>query len=221
MALPCMSIRARTSGSMSLKGNMSCRSATRDSGAHPWHLDGQTESIMFLTNMSSQIVRVGFRVDVLGKSYFLTKLRLSPHETRTIDIRKLRDAQIADFKGTLLPAAASDRSASDGAVDRFATKSRNCQQLSMWDLSLPELRWFVREPRTPYTWCKFELCVRSDRRVHDLHLSLLFGDNRFVHLDVGQHTRSHGKRGYGDGSIRRRRKHQGKPYRRHFCLRGW
>ena len=58
--------------------------------------------------MSGQIVRVGFRVDVQGNSYFLTKLRLNPHETRTIDIRKLRDAQKPDFKGNLIPASAGD-----------------------------------------------------------------------------------------------------------------
>ncbi len=81
-----------------------------NSGAHPWHLDDQTESILFLTNTSAQMVRFGFRVDALGKSYFLTKLRLNPHETRTIDLRKLRDAQQKDFKGNLIPATASDGS---------------------------------------------------------------------------------------------------------------
>lgn len=81
-------------------------------GAHPWHLDEQTESTLFLTNMSDQTVRMGFRVDVSGSSYFLTKLSLGPHETRSIDIRKLRDAQKPDFKGNLIPAGASDGSVS-------------------------------------------------------------------------------------------------------------
>ena len=82
------------------------------SGAHPWHLDSKTESILFLTNESDQNCRIGFRVDSLGKTYFLTKLTLTPHETRAINVRQLRDAQTADFKGNLIPA-----SASDGSVD--------------------------------------------------------------------------------------------------------
>ncbi len=78
------------------------------SGANPWHLDSNTESIEFLTNDSNQICRIGFRVDTLGQSYFLTKVRLNPHETRAFNLRQLRDAQIPDFKGNLIPANATD-----------------------------------------------------------------------------------------------------------------
>ena len=42
--------------------------------------------------------------------YHLTDLRLQPHETRAIDIRKLRDAQKEDFRGNRIPGAATDGS---------------------------------------------------------------------------------------------------------------
>jgi hypothetical protein len=81
------------------------------SGANPWHLDQDTESILFLTNESGQPARIGFKVTANGgPSYFLTSLLLNPHETRAIDLRKLRDAQKPDFKKNTISAAAADGS---------------------------------------------------------------------------------------------------------------
>jgi hypothetical protein len=81
------------------------------SGANPWHLDDDTESILFLTNESDQIAHFGFRVTGNGSApYYLTKLQLNPHETRAIDIRKLRNAQQPDFRKNLIPAGATDGS---------------------------------------------------------------------------------------------------------------
>ncbi len=81
------------------------------SGANPWHLDDDTESILFLTNESDQLAHFGFKVTANGSApYYLTKLLLNPHETRAIDIRKLRDAQRPDPKGNLIPAGATDGS---------------------------------------------------------------------------------------------------------------
>jgi hypothetical protein len=80
------------------------------SGANPWHLDKNTESILFLTNMSDKPVRIGSKVTANGVHYYLTDLQLNPHETRAIDIRALRDAQKPDLNGSKIPAAATDGS---------------------------------------------------------------------------------------------------------------
>ena len=81
------------------------------SGANPWHLDQDTESILFLTNASDQPAHIGFSVTASGSpTYYLTKLLLNPHETRAIDIRKLRDAQKPDFRKNLIPAGSTDGS---------------------------------------------------------------------------------------------------------------
>jgi len=82
------------------------------SGANPWHLDNQTESMLFLTNASGRVAGIGFAVTAEGVHYYLTKLKLQPHETRVIYLRSLRDAQAADFKGHRIPAAATDGSVS-------------------------------------------------------------------------------------------------------------
>jgi hypothetical protein len=55
-------------------------------------LDPNTESILFLTNESDRPARMGFSVTANGVHYSLTELRLNPHETRVIDLRKLRAA---------------------------------------------------------------------------------------------------------------------------------
>jgi hypothetical protein len=80
------------------------------SGGNPWHLDEETESIQFLTNLGEREVRIGYVVSAAGVNYYLTELKLKPHETRAIDIRKLRDAQQADFKKNKIPADATDGS---------------------------------------------------------------------------------------------------------------
>jgi hypothetical protein len=80
------------------------------SGAHPWHLDNETESILFLTNMSDKEARIGFRIKATSVDYYLTKLKLNPHETRGIDMRQLRDAQQPDFKKNKIPVGATDGS---------------------------------------------------------------------------------------------------------------
>jgi hypothetical protein len=82
------------------------------SGANPWHLDDDTESVLFLTNGSDTPAHIAFKMTANNVSYYLTSLQLSPHETRHIDLRKLRDAQIPDFKGNIIPA-----NATDGAVN--------------------------------------------------------------------------------------------------------
>ena len=74
-------------------------------------MDSDTESILFLTNESSKPARIGFQITANGSGpYFLTKLQLNPHETRVIDLRKLRDAQQPDLRGNTVPASASDGS---------------------------------------------------------------------------------------------------------------
>jgi hypothetical protein len=94
------------------------------SGANPWHLDQNTESILFLTNESNQPVRIGFQVTANGIHYYLTQLKLQPHETRAINIRQLRDAQLADFRKNKIPATATDGSVSWIRLDNVPVMGR-------------------------------------------------------------------------------------------------
>jgi hypothetical protein len=80
------------------------------SGANPWHLDDETESVLFLTNMGDELAPIGFEVTANDVHYYLTELTLQPHETRAVDLRKLRDAQQPDLERHVIPATATDGS---------------------------------------------------------------------------------------------------------------
>ncbi len=97
---------------------------TAGGGAHPWHLDNETESILFLTNMGDQSARIGFHAQANGVHYFLTNLKLNPHETRAIDFRELRDAQVPDFRKNTIPTEATDGSVSWIRIDNVPVMGR-------------------------------------------------------------------------------------------------
>jgi len=94
------------------------------SGAHPWHLDEETESILFLTNMGDRECPIGFRVQAGGVYYHVVDLSLRPHETKAIDLRKLRDRQKPDFRGSKIPAGATDGAVNWIRVDNVPVMGR-------------------------------------------------------------------------------------------------
>jgi hypothetical protein len=55
-----------------------------DSGGNPWHLDDHTESVLFLTNMGDTVAKISLKVQTQGITYFVTDLKLQPHETRDL-----------------------------------------------------------------------------------------------------------------------------------------
>lgn len=94
------------------------------SGANPWHVDSQTDSILFLTDEGDKPARIGFSITAGGTHYYLTSLQLAPGETRAINIRQLRDAQAADFQGNKIPANATDGSVNWVRFDSVAVEGR-------------------------------------------------------------------------------------------------
>jgi hypothetical protein len=94
------------------------------SGANPWHVDSQTNSILFLTDESDKPVRIGFDITAGGVHYYLIRFKLAPHETRAIDFRALRDSQVPDFKGNRIPAGASDGSVNWVRLDSAPVEGR-------------------------------------------------------------------------------------------------
>jgi hypothetical protein len=97
-------------GSTAIDAQMANEDGWSGSGANPWHLDANTESVLFFTNESDQPAHVGLSITAENVHYFLTSLELAPYETRAIKIRQLRDAQTADFKGHKVPLDATDGS---------------------------------------------------------------------------------------------------------------
>jgi len=77
-------------------------------GAHAWRLDAHTESVLFLTNESEKECPIAVQVHANGVAYQVSDVSLKPRETRAIDLRRLRDAQQADWQGHKIPAGATD-----------------------------------------------------------------------------------------------------------------
>ena len=69
-------------------------------------------------------MRIGVDVTVGLVHYYLIRLKLAPHETRAIDLRALRDAQVPDFKGHKIPAGATDGSVNWIRLDSVPVEGR-------------------------------------------------------------------------------------------------
>lgn len=94
------------------------------SGGHPWHLDAETDSILFLTNMGEKECPIALQVNAEGVRYYLAKVKLKPHETQAIDLRKLRDEQKPDLKKSTIPPGATDGSVLWGRIDNVPVMGR-------------------------------------------------------------------------------------------------
>jgi hypothetical protein len=64
-----------------------------------------------------QTARIGFKVTPGGVHDYLARLKLNPHQTRAINIRQLRDAQLADFRKNVIPADTTEGTVSWGRID--------------------------------------------------------------------------------------------------------
>jgi len=73
-----------------------------------WGFDDDTDFLVFLTNAGDKDCHVGFKIEAGGVEYYLTNLKLSPHESKYINLRELRDRQQADFRGSVLPATVTE-----------------------------------------------------------------------------------------------------------------
>jgi hypothetical protein len=68
-----------------------------------WSLEGKKDFLAFLTNMGERDCRVAFAIQAGSVKYLPHPIKLAPHETRVIGFRELRDKQIADADGHVLP----------------------------------------------------------------------------------------------------------------------
>jgi hypothetical protein len=58
--------------------------------------------------MGEKDCRVAFQIEAGGKEYVVPKVKLMPHETRWYSLRDLRDEQIPDARGNLIPKDAAE-----------------------------------------------------------------------------------------------------------------
>jgi len=76
--------------------------------ASEWGIDEDTDFIVFFTDMGDKDCRVAFRIEAGGVAYDVPNVKLIPHETRWYSLRELRDNQIPDVRGHLIPKDATE-----------------------------------------------------------------------------------------------------------------
>ncbi len=76
-------------------------------GSYPWRLDDDYKSVVTITNVGSDLSRLGAELRYSGGRYVFTPQTLSIGETAKFNLKKIRDEAIPDSDGNILPANAT------------------------------------------------------------------------------------------------------------------
>lgn len=78
-------------------------SKNRLGGSYPFNLEGDNQCIIQVRNTTDEPARFTFQIDWPGGSYTLPVRVVAPQQQAAIDVRKLRDGQIPDSLGRVIP----------------------------------------------------------------------------------------------------------------------
>lgn len=79
-------------------------SAQRSStGAYPWRVEGDSSTVVYIKNTTAETQRYVAHLKFEGGSYMLGMKTVEPGQTAAIDIRRLRDEQVPDEDGQVIP----------------------------------------------------------------------------------------------------------------------
>ena len=76
-------------------------------GGYPWRLEGTSSTFVYITNVTENPQHYVLQLNFEGGVYAPGQRTVEPHETATIDVRLLRDAQIKDENNQTIPLVAS------------------------------------------------------------------------------------------------------------------
>jgi hypothetical protein len=79
------------------------RSAT---GGYPWHVEGNSSTVVYIKNTEQHGQHFYFELRYTGGIYSLGIKTIEPGQTVTLDVRNLRDKQVPDAKGRVIPQTA-------------------------------------------------------------------------------------------------------------------
>jgi hypothetical protein len=79
------------------------RSAT---GGYPWFIDGSSSTVIYLKNVTAEPQQYTLRVGFEGGEYLVGVKSIEPRQTLTFDVRELRDKQVPDQNGVMIPLTA-------------------------------------------------------------------------------------------------------------------
>ncbi|MFN2404710.1 MAG: hypothetical protein ABR594_01505 [Pyrinomonadaceae bacterium] len=76
------------------------RSAT---GGYPWSIEGASSTVLFIKNVTDEVQSYRMYLNLTRGDYVFPKTTVAPHQTSVIDIRELRDNQVPDVNGQIIP----------------------------------------------------------------------------------------------------------------------
>ena len=74
-----------------------------NTGGYPWRLDGGYNTVVHLKNSTAKPVDAIMQIRYDEGNYNPELIKLGPHQTVAVDIRRLRDAQQRDIRGGVMP----------------------------------------------------------------------------------------------------------------------
>jgi hypothetical protein len=75
----------------------------RVEGSYPWRADNGTTTVVHLKNTTNQRVEAIVQVRYDGGTYNPERVPLAPYQTVALDIGQMRDAQVPDIRGGVMP----------------------------------------------------------------------------------------------------------------------
>lgn len=76
------------------------RSAT---GGYPWSIEGDSSTVLYIKNVTDEMQSYRMYLKSTRGDYVFPKTTVAPHQTSVIHIRELRDKQVPDVNGQIIP----------------------------------------------------------------------------------------------------------------------
>lgn len=76
-------------------------------GAYPWRIDADYKSIAYVTNVTDDTTEFVVELAYDGGKFILGSRKIQPHETAVFDVEEIRNAQLKDTVGHVLPSNVS------------------------------------------------------------------------------------------------------------------
>jgi hypothetical protein len=72
-------------------------------GGYPWFINGSSSTVVYITNVTDQRQQYALQLNFAGGVYAPGLKTIEPKQTAALDVRSLRDGQVADEHGTPIP----------------------------------------------------------------------------------------------------------------------
>lgn len=76
-------------------------------GGYPWYIEGDSSTAIYIKNITNHAQHYVGRFTHSGGTYILGMKSIEAHQTLSVDLRALRDNQVPDYFGQIIPPTTS------------------------------------------------------------------------------------------------------------------